>query len=169
MQLEVPDAALLAAAKLRTNGRVILDPAPARKLPQGLLPRIEVIRPNSSEAEFLTGVRVSDQKSARKAADILMKQGVGFVIVQAGENGNIFAFQSGEFFLPHFKVKSIDATGAGDAFAGALAVGSAELRSLEEIGRMASAAAAIKTTKMGAQAGLPTRRALEAFLKKHRD
>lgn len=177
LNLEVPDAALLAAAKLKKNRRVILDPAPPRALPAGLLQRIEVIRPNSSEAEFLTGVKVKDRKSARRAADILMRQrGPAIVVVQTGEGGDLFCLPTGEFFLPHFKVKSIDATGAGDAFAAALAVGWAEgsnpnprrARSFEDIGRMASATAALKTTRMGAQAGLPTRRALERFLRKHR-
>jgi ribokinase len=168
MQLEVRDSALIAAAKLKKDRRVILDPAPARKLPKTLLKVVEIIRPNSSEAEFLTGMHVRDRKSARKAADILFKKGPSVVVVQAGADGNLFALESNEFFLPHFKVKSIDATGSGDAFAGALAVGLATGKSFEETGRMASATAALKTTKMGAQAGLPTRRALERFLRDHR-
>jgi ribokinase len=173
INLEVPDAALFAAVSLKKNRRVILDPAPPRELPVELLQRIEVIRPNSSEAEFLTGVKAKDRKSARRAADILMQRGPMIVVVQAGEKGDLFCLPNGDFFLPQFKVKSIDATGAGDAFAAALAVGWAESsnpnprrrRSFEDIGRMASATAALKTTKMGAQAGLPKRRALEQFLK----
>lgn len=167
IQLEVSDSALLAAAKLKKDGRVVLDPAPSRKLPKTFLKQIEVIRPNSSEAEFLTGVKVSDRKSARRAGEALLKS-VSVAIVQAGEGGDLLMSKDEEIFLPHFKVKSVDATGAGDAFAAGIAVALADGKSLAEAGRMASATAALKTTKMGAQAGLPTRRALERFLKEHR-
>jgi ribokinase len=166
MQLEVPDAALLAAAKLKKDGRVILDPAPPRTIPKALLGKIEVIRPNASEAEFLSGIKVRDRKSARKAADVLLKS-VAVAIVQSGEGGDLLVSREEEIFLPHFKVKTVDATGAGDAFAAGIAIALAEGKSLAEAGRMASATAALKTTKMGAQAGLPTRRALERFLKQH--
>jgi ribokinase len=176
MQLEVPDAPLLAAAKLKKNRRVFLDPAPPRKLPKGLLKLIEVIRPNAAEAEFLTGIKVTDRKSATCAAHALMKQGALHVVIQAGDHGNLFVLPMAEVYAPHFKVKSVDATGAGDAFAAAFSVALAECsnpnprhpKSFEDMLRMASAMAALKTTKMGAQAGLPTRRALELFLRKHR-
>jgi ribokinase len=168
MQMEVPDAALVAAAKLKKDRRVFLDPAPPRQLAKGLLSRIEVIRPNSSEAEFLTGIKVTDQKSASRAARALIKQGAQIVIIQAGDGGDLLVSPMGEIYSPHFEVKSVDATGAGDAFAAAFAVGLAEShRDFEGILRMASATAALKTTKMGAQAGLPKRRALERFLRKH--
>jgi ribokinase len=165
MQLEVPDAPLVAAAKLKRDRRVILDPAPARKIPNELFRRIEVIRPNCSEAEFLTGAKVTDRKSARRAANKLIQCGVPLVFIQTGEGGDLFVRETSEVFLPHFKVKSIDATGAGDAFAAGLAVGLAEGKNFDEIARMASATAALKTTKLGAQAGLPTRRALDKFLR----
>jgi ribokinase len=179
MQLEVPDAPLIAAAKLKKNRRVFLDPAPARKLPKGLLNLIEVIRPNSAEAEFFTGVKVTGRNSARRAAQMLIKQGVPFVVTQAGKGGDLLVMAGGDMYSPHFRVKSIDATGAGDAFAAAFAVGMVECinprpddarqpQDFWDVLRMASATAALKTTKIGAQAGLPTRRALEQFLKKHR-
>jgi ribokinase len=167
MQLEVPDASLLEAVKLAKKARIILDPAPPRKIPKGLWQRIHLLRPNSSEAEFLTGIKARDRKSARRAAQALMKRGVKVVVVQTGEGGDLLVTGDGkEVFLPHFQVNSVDATGAGDAFAASLAVGFAEgTQSLAEIARRASATAALKTTKMGAQAGLPTRRQLDRFLK----
>jgi ribokinase len=170
MQFEAPDAALLAAAKLakRTGAKVVLDPAPPRKLPNGLVELLDVIRPNSSEAEFLTGVHVANTQSARRAAGLLLKRGVKGVAIQTGAGGDLFVWDGGEQFLPHFKVKSVDATGAGDAFAAGLAVGLAEGKSFAEAGRMGSATAALKTMKMGAQAGLPTRRELDRFLQRHR-
>ena len=169
MQFEAPDAALVAAARLakKAGAKVVLDPAPPRKAPKGLIPLLDVIRPNSSEAQFLSGVKVSDRASARRAANALMKQGARAVCLQAG-GGDLFVWPGGEEFLPHFKVKSVDATGAGDAFAAGLAVGLAEGLPMGEAGRLGSATAALKTLKMGAQAGLPTRAAVERFLRKHR-
>jgi ribokinase len=170
MQFEAPDAALIAAAKLARKGgaKVVLDPAPPRCVPKELLPLLDVIRPNSSEAEFLTGVKVNDRASAHRAADGLMKRGPRSVALQAGDGGDLFVWAGGEEYLPHFKVKSVDATGAGDAFAAGLCVGLAEGKSLAEAGLMGSATAAIKTMKMGAQAGLPKRAQLDRFLRSQR-
>lgn len=167
MQFEAPDPALLAAAKLarRAGAKVILDPAPARRMPAGLIERVDLIRPNASEAEFLTSICVTDRESARRAAQKLLERGAGAVALQSGDGGDLFVWPGGEAWLPHFKVKSIDATGAGDAFAAGLAVGLAEGLPFSEAGRLGSATAALKTLKMGAQAGLPTRRAVERFLR----
>jgi ribokinase len=167
MQFEAPDVALIAAAKIarKAGAKVVLDPAPPRELPKELLPLLDVIRPNSSEAEFLTGIKVTDRASARRAADALIKQGPHAVALQAGDGGDLFVWPGGEKYLPHFKVNSVDATGAGDAFAAAMCVGIAEGKTLAEAGRMGSATAALKTLRLGAQAGLPTRRKLEQFLR----
>jgi ribokinase len=165
-QEEVPlDAVTLAIQVAREAGaRVVLDPSPAQPLSDDLLRQVDLIKPDSSEAEALTQIPVRDRASARAAAQQLLERGVGAVAVQAGEEGDLIVWRGGERFLPHFPVKSVDATGAGDAFAAALAVALAEGRSLEEAGRMASAAAALKTTKLGAQAGLPDRAAVMALL-----
>jgi len=170
MQFEAPDAALVAAAKMakKSGAKVVLDPAPPRSVPTELLPLLDIIRPNSSEAEFLTGIKVTDRASAQQAADALMKQGPRAVALQAGHRGDLFVWDGGEEYLPHFKVKSIDATGAGDAFAAGLSVGLAEGKTLSEAGRIASATAALKTLKLGAQAGLPTRPQLDRFLRSHK-
>lgn len=169
MQFEAPDEALMEAARIAkgAGAKVVLDPAPPRKLPKGLLPMLDVIRPNSSEAEFLTGIEVTNASSARRAAAKLMKGGAGAVALQAGIGGDLLVWAGGEVVLPHFKVKAVDATGAGDAFAAGLSVALAEGLPFAEAGRWGSATAAIKTRKMGAQAGLPTRPELQAFLKRN--
>ncbi len=168
-QFEAPDAALLAAAKLacQSGAKVILDPAPPRPLPDGLIQHLDLIRPNSSEAQYLTGIKIKNRAAARRAAHKLIQQGVGSVALQSGDGGDLFVWPGGETWQPHYQVKSIDATGAGDAFVAGLAVGLAEGRNFAEVGQMASATAALKTTKLGAQAGLPTRRELEKFLRSH--
>jgi ribokinase len=165
-QLEVPIPAVTLALRLaRAAGvRTVLDPAPAVPLSQDILQLVDVIRPNASEAETLTDVPVRDRSSAAAAARILLSRGVGGVVVQAGDAGNLLLTADEERFLPQFSVESVDATGAGDAFAAALATGLAEGRSLSEAARLGSAAAALATTKLGAQAGLPRRAELLRFV-----
>jgi ribokinase len=165
-QLEIPLETVLTACRLAraAGARVVLDPAPARPLPDELLRLLDVIRPNSHEAETLTGVKVHDRASARQAADQLLSRGVGAVAVQAGDEGNLLVWSDGECWMPKLPVHSIDATGAGDAFAAGLAVMLAEGRPLSEAGPYANAAAALATTVVGAQAGLPTRDAVLRLL-----
>lgn len=169
MQFEALDPALLEAARAakKTGAKIVLDPAPPRKVPDGLFPLLDVVRPNSAEAKFLTKIEVGDVSSARKAAAKLMAKGVAAVALQAGSGADLFVWPGGEVVLPHFKVKAVDATGAGDAFASGLSVALAKGLPFAEAGRWASATAALKTTKMGAQAGLPTRRKLLKFLRQN--
>jgi ribokinase len=158
-QLETPLGAVGAAARLgrEAGAQFVLDPAPPTPLPDDLLRLVDVIRPNAGEARVLTGVPVRDRPSARMAARALLERGARAVAVQAGDAGNLLVWREGERLLPKIPVKSVDATGAGDAFAAALAVMVAEGRTLEEAGPFASAAAALTTTKLGAQASLPRR------------
>ena len=166
LQLGVPLPAVTEAIRIgRSAGaRVVLDPGPPAPLPDELLGQIDVIRPNCSEALALTGVRVTGHDSAREAAAALLRRGAGAAAVQAGEDGDLLSWNGGELWLPRFEVQRLDATGAGDAFASALAVALAEGRSLRESGPFASAAAALATTILGAQASLPRRADLLAFL-----
>lgn len=160
IQLEVPLESVMFAARLAHEAgvKVILDPAPPIELPDELLSIVNVIKPNAREAGALTGIDVQDRTSARKAAKLLLDRGVGAVAVQAGGEGNLIVTSDEEHWFPLIPVESVDATGAGDAFAAGLAVALSEERPWSEAGAWASAAAALKTTKLGAQAGLPTRR-----------
>jgi ribokinase len=169
IQLEIPLESVLTAARLadQAGAKVILDPAPPVPVPDELLLLVDVLKPNSSEAEVLTDIHVQDRASARQAAQQLLERGVGAVAIQAGEEGDLLVWRDGEQWLPRLPVKSVDATGAGDAFAAALAVALSEGRSLAEAGSFASAAAALKTTKLGAQAGLPRRESVLALLAKN--
>src|SRR6266498_5496695 len=168
LQLEVPLEAVMLAAQLAylAGRKVVLDPSLPISLPDELLDMVTLIKPNEREAEALTGVQVQDRNSAREAAKHLLKRGVDAVAVQAGEEGNLIVTSDDECWFPIIPVQSIDATGAGDAFAAALAVALLEERSWQEAGAWASAAAALKTTKIGAQAGLPTREQVLALLEK---
>lgn len=165
-QLEVPVETVLAAMRLgRASGaRVILDPAPAAPLRDDLLQLLDVIKPNAQEAEVLTGIPVRDRESAAQAARQLLERGVRAAAVAAGDEGDLLVWSDGEEWLPRIPVDTVDRTGAGDAFAATLATVLAEGKLLVEAARMANAAAALATTAVGAQAGLPRRQALLALL-----
>lgn len=156
-QLGVPLEAVAEAVRIGrgAGARVMLDPGPPAPLPDEIVAALDLIRPNTSEAEVLTGIKVCDRDSARAAARDLLRRGAKAAAVQAGEYGDVLLWDDREVWLPRFEVKRVDATGAGDAFASALAVCLAQGRPLEEAGRFASAAAAIATTVLGAQASLP--------------
>lgn len=165
LQLEVPLDAVSVAVRLAraADARVVLDPAPATPVADELLRDVDVIRPNASEAEVLTGIEVHDVASARKAAGELVRRGAHAACVGA-PGGNLVLWSEGELWLPHLPVKAVDATGAGDAFAGALAVALAEGQSIPDAARFGHVAAALKTSKLGAQAGLPGRAEVVAAL-----
>jgi ribokinase len=165
-QLEVPIAAVAAAFRLGREGgaRTILDAAPPVPLADDFLRLVDVLRMNAHEASVIGGVEVRDRASAREATVRLLRRGAGAVVVQAGAEGNLVLGRSEEHFFPKVAVPSVDATGAGDALAAALAVMLAEGRSLAEAGAAANAAAALATMAVGAQAGLPTREQVFALL-----
>ena len=167
MQFEIPFAAVVEGARLgrKLGASVILDPAPPVALPNDqLLNLLDVIRPNSSEAEALTGIRVCDRETARQAARALMQRGVRAVVLQAGDAGDLLVWPGGEKFFPRIHVKTVDATGAGDAFVGAMAAAIAQGHPLEEAGYFGNCAAALATTKFGAQTALPRRHELIKLL-----
>jgi len=168
LQLEVPLSATTEAARIahRAGVKVMLDPAPAVPLPAKLLRLVTAMKPNAGEAQTISKVKVKDRASARRAAHILLKQGVQAAAVTAGTAGNLLVTADEEWWMPRLPVKSVDATGAGDAFAAALAVMMAEGRSWEEAGVFANAAAALTTTVVGAQASLPKRKAVEALVRR---
>ncbi|MGN6387318.1 MAG: ribokinase [Verrucomicrobiota bacterium] len=168
MQFESPmDCVCLAARIARKHGvKIVLDPAPARRVPKELFYSLDVIRPNSDEAEQITGRKVHTRDDAQRAARALLKKGVRIVAIEAGDGGDLIATEEEEIYLPRLRVKTVDATGAGDAFAGAFAVGLAEELPLRQIGRLANATAALSTTKIGAQEALPKRKAVEQLIGK---
>jgi len=165
-QLETPLPTVKAAARLAANAgaRVILNPAPARPLPNDLLRDVYLLTPNESEAELLTGVAVKNDAGVAKAADKLLGRGVQNVIITLGSRGAFVAGKETRAFVPGFKVKPVDTTGAGDMFNGALAVALAEGKSLLEAARFASAAAAISVTRLGAQTSAPRRKEIDRML-----
>lgn len=160
MQLEIPvETVLWAARRAAAHGRtVILNPAPAAALPPELFPFLTLITPNETEAGLLTGIRVEDELSARKAAEKLCGMGVKTVIITMGSRGSYLYREGQGERIPVQPVRRIDTTAAGDVFNGALAAGLAERMGLRDAIGLASRAATISVTRMGAQSSAPYRR-----------
>ena len=169
-QLETPLATVTAAVDVAAKAGVpvILNPAPARPLPNSLLRRISVLTPNETEAELLTGIKVTDAAAAAKACSKLRARGVRTVILTLGSRGAFLADANGQRLVPGFKVKAVDSTAAGDIFNGALAVALAEGETVFDAVRFANAAAALSVTRMGAQPSAPIRADIEKFLRRGR-
>ena len=167
LQLEIPLESVMRAASIAKEGKssVILNPAPARPLPIELIQLVDVIVPNEVEAEVLTGVKVRDIDSARKAGEKLLELGSGTAVITLGEKGAVLVSPDGFSHISALRVKTVDTTGAGDAFCGALALALASGKDFKEAVFIANCCAALATTKIGAQEALPTFRELESFLK----
>jgi len=167
-QLETPLATVREAAQVAAQCGVplILNPAPARPLPNALLKLVSIMTPNETEAELLTGIKVGDEAGAAAAAAQLRARGVGTVVITLGVRGAYVAGTDVRQLVPGFKVKAVDTTAAGDVFNGALAVALAEGRAILEAVRFANAAAALSVTRRGAQPSAPTRASIEALLRR---
>jgi ribokinase len=166
MQLESPVESVLAAAKIahENHTTVVLNPAPARVLSDELLALVDIITPNETEAEKLTGIRVENDGDAARAAGALHDKGIGTVIITLGSRG-VWVSANGEGRrVPGFKVKAIDTIAAGDTFNGALVTALLEGRAMDEAIRFAHAAAAIAVTRKGAQPSVPWRKEIDEFL-----
>ena len=163
MQLETPVETILCAAQWASakGVQVILNPAPACALPDALFPCLSMITPNETEAEMLTGVRVTDEASAAAAAKALCGKGVGRVIITLGAKGAYVYDKGVGRLVPPYPVEAVDTTAAGDVFSGAVVVALTEGRALGEAVAFASKAASISVTRMGAQASAPWRREIE--------
>lgn len=158
-QLECPLAAVAAAARqARARGlQVLLDPSPPQALPADLWPLIDVLTPNRLEAEALTGSADPAVAAAR-----LLQRGAVAVIVKLGAEGAWLATRDGAAHFPGVPVRAVDTTAAGDAFAGALGCALAGGDRLETAVPFANRAAALSTTRVGAQPSLPRRSEIDA-------
>ena len=158
LQMEIPRETVFEALRLgRECGlTTILNPAPAAPLPSDLLRLVDILTPNESEAQVLTG-----STDPAEAARILTDRGVGTVVVTCGANGAFLATGNDVTHIPGFLVETIDSTGAGDAFNGALACAVAEGVPIKSAIVRANAAGALATTGRGAQESMPTKDDIE--------
>ena len=168
-QLELPLAVVEHGLALAHKMRVptILNPAPAFELPRSIYPLCDYFTPNESEAAALSGRPVSDLESAERAADELLKRGVGNVVITLGEAGAMVKNRKVTQHVPAFDAGPVvETTGAGDAFNGGFAVALSEGRDVVAATRFGCAVAGISVTRYGTAPSMPTRSEVDALLRR---
>lgn len=161
-QFEVPIPAIVEAFKIAKDNNVLtfLNPAPApsrRDIPDELLNLTDIIAPNETEAEIITGVHVEDDASMKKAAEEMHKMGISTVLITVGSKGSFYSFDSGKTgFVDAFKVNAVDTTAAGDTFVGALmAKLDHDMNNMEEAMTYANKSSSLTVQTQGAQNSIP--------------
>ena len=156
-QLEVPkDVTLHCLKTAKENGCLtILNPAPASEITKEFYSNIDYFTPNETEAEFYTGIKITNEKEAKQASDKLINLGIKKVIITLGEKGLFYSDGNEEIYLTANSVKAIDTTGAGDAFNGGLAFGLSKEKPIKECLEFANKVAGLSTTKLGAGDAMP--------------
>lgn len=157
-QLESPLATVRAALALarRQGMRSVLNPAPAAELDDAMLALVDVITPNETEAQTLTGIAVTDQASAERAAAVLHARGIGTVVITMGAAGALVSDAGSTRIVPAPTVDVVDTTAAGDTFNGAMVAALARGNSLQEAVAFGNRAAAVSVTRFGAQPSIPS-------------
>ena len=158
LQLETPTETVLEAAKIAHNNgvRVILNPAPAKVLPDALWQYVDILIPNETEAAFYAGHGVSTEEEAKDAIRALGARGVKTVIVTMGEKGAIYNVGDEVYRQVSRKVKAVDSTAAGDSFIGSFATALSSGATIKEAVRIGSIVGSVVVTRHGAQDSIPT-------------
>jgi ribokinase len=170
-QLEIPLITMETIAVFAHKNKIplMMDPAPARELPKGLLQCATWITPNESETRILCGLDANEPvtpATAERCADLLLARGPKNVVIKMGSQGAFLATAGGtREMIPPFAVKAVDSTAAGDAFNAGFAVSLLSGAAPVQAARYAAAVAAISVTRMGAQPSLPSARDVNRFLK----
>lgn len=159
MQLEIPLETVVYVVRLAKANRqkVVLNPAPAQNLSKEILDGLFLITPNETEAFLLTGIEVSGEESASRAAGFLLSHGVQNVVITLGEQGAYFQNKELKLMVDAPKVKVLDTTAAGDTFSGAITVAIIEKMNWQAAVEFAVKAASITVTRLGAQLSVPYR------------
>jgi ribokinase len=165
LQLEVNmDAIEKVIGMAHAKGKlIVLNTAPAQKLPDSLLKKIDIVTPNEIEAGILTDMKVETEQDAEKAAQILLNKGVKNVVITMGKNGVFVMTQDRHEFIPSMKVKAIDTTGAGDAFNGGFVTALSEGKDIFEAARFGNIVGALSVTKLGTAPAMPYRSEIDSF------
>lgn len=166
-QLEIPLLTVTdVMKKLKKLGKVIiLDPAPASKLPDDIFKYIDFITPNETEIETLTSRNIKNEDDLKEAGKILFDKGVKVVIAKLGSKGASIIKKDEYISIPGFKVSAVDTTAAGDSFNAGFAFALSEEKSLKDCVEFGNAVGAISTTALGAQEAMPTYEIVNEFIK----
>lgn len=166
LQLEVPlETVAYAIKKAKQLGtKVLLNPAPAQPLSDGLLKMVDILVVNETEGEILSGQQLTSPEDIPAIAARLQAKGPETVILTLGANGAYVLSGEENHRITAFEVKAVDSTAAGDVFCGTLAVALAEGKDVKEATLFASAAAAISVTRLGAQPSAPSKGEVLEFM-----
>jgi ribokinase len=156
-QLEIPKEVTLRSLKIAKENSVltILNPAPASEISKEFFNYIDYFTPNETEAEFYTGIKITNEKEAKEASIKLLKFGLKKVIITLGEKGLFYSDGNEDIYLKATPVKAIDTTGAGDAFNGSLAFALSQNKPIKDSLNLANQAAGLSTLKLGAGNAMP--------------
>lgn len=166
-QFETPQAVTAAAFKqAKAHGvTTILNPAPAKEILPELLAVTDVVIPNESESEVLTGIAVDSEAAMLETADYFKAHGVNNLLITLGSRGVFYCTPHGHGMVPAFKVKAVDTTAAGDTFIGALASQLAtDLSNVADALVYAQRASSLTVQRMGAMPSIPTEAEVRAAL-----
>lgn len=142
---------------------VVVNPAPARPIPDRVLAMVDIITPNESEAKALTGIQVVDEASAARAAQVFLDKGVKLVVITMGSMGAFASDGQRQELLPSLRVEAVDTTGAGDAFNGGLVTALSQGHDLFTAIRYGNVVGALSVTKIGSAVAMPTREEIDQF------
>jgi ribokinase len=167
VQLEIPiETVETAVALAKKHGvKVLLNPAPARKLSDELLSRVDIFTPNETECEIITGISINNIDDAKRAVEFLNKKGICQVIITLGGKGVVYNNAEAILHKTVPDVKVVDTTAAGDSFSGAVAVALSQGKSIDEAVDFGNIVGTLTVTKKGAQTSLPTLKDVENFIK----
>ncbi|MGL5345792.1 MAG: ribokinase [Peptostreptococcaceae bacterium] len=157
VQLETPLQTIkYALNKAKEAGKyTILNPAPAVALEDEIIANVDLLTPNETELEILSGVEINNEDDIKRAAQIMIDKGVKELIVTLGSKGSLYINKEKAMFKPAYKVEAVDTTAAGDSYTGALSVAFANNKNVEEAMDFASKVGALSVMKEGAQSSLP--------------
>ncbi|WP_053955481.1 ribokinase [Inediibacterium massiliense] len=165
LQLEVPIDTVKHSLKRAKDLGVytILNPAPAQKLDKSIIENVDLLIPNETELEILSGIEINNEEDVIKASKSLIEKGVESLIVTLGEKGSMYIDEKGFKKFKAHKVKAVDTTAAGDSFIGGVCVSLSEGKTIEEAIGYGSKVGALTVTKKGAQSSLPYKEEIEAL------
>ncbi len=147
--------------------KIVLNPAPAAEIPAEVLSKIDIVTPNETEAQALTGVEVGNLEDAKRAAKVFLDRGVKNVVITMGALGSFATDGVRSELLPRLNVNAIDTTGAGDAFNGGFVMALSEGRDLFQALRYGNATGALSVTKLGTAPSMPSRAEIDRMVREN--
>lgn len=163
LQFEIPIETVLYAAKLgkRLGKTVIINPAPMKEIPKELIRFCDLFTPNRTEAEMITGMKITTKREAEAAVKLIRDMGAESVVITMGGHGAIMGIRDKIKGQGIYKTNVVDTTAAGDTFVAGLAVRLSD--GIAAACDFAARASALTVSKYGAQTAMPTEKEIEAL------